>query len=163
MDGHFGAWSQWTPCTHTDGSAVGTCLCRTRACDSPAPQCGGWQCTGPRMEITNCSRCVAPNTQACFHVWTLTAEEFGKPFLIGIFLPQEKGRKRQETPTTSKQRFLWKEILNSKVDYKSDPVLVSLIRLRKTLLMCTILSASLRETSMSMTVFFWNIRLVVPY
>ncbi|XP_019517940.1 PREDICTED: semaphorin-5A [Hipposideros armiger] len=56
VDGHFGAWSPWTPCTHTDGSAVGTCLCRSRSCDSPAPQCGGWWCEGPRMEIANCSR-----------------------------------------------------------------------------------------------------------
>ncbi|XP_072663464.1 semaphorin-5A isoform X2 [Canis lupus baileyi] len=56
VDGHFGAWSPWTPCTHTDGSAGGSCLCRTRTCDSPAPQCGGWQCEGPRMEIANCSR-----------------------------------------------------------------------------------------------------------
>ena len=64
MDGHFGAWSPWTPCTHTDGSAVGSCLCRTRSCDSPAPQCGGWECEGPRMEIANCSRCVPPDTGA---------------------------------------------------------------------------------------------------
>ncbi|XP_025873434.1 semaphorin-5A isoform X2 [Vulpes vulpes] len=56
VDGHFSAWSPWTPCTHTDGSAGGSCLCRTRTCDSPAPQCGGWQCEGPRMEIANCSR-----------------------------------------------------------------------------------------------------------
>ncbi|EHH26394.1 Semaphorin-F [Macaca mulatta] len=56
VDGHFGMWSPWTPCTHTDGSAVGSCLCRTRSCDSPAPQCGGWQCEGPSMEIANCSR-----------------------------------------------------------------------------------------------------------
>uniref|UniRef100_A0A2K6A0K6 Semaphorin-5A n=1 Tax=Mandrillus leucophaeus TaxID=9568 RepID=A0A2K6A0K6_MANLE len=56
VDGHFGVWSPWTPCTHTDGSAVGSCLCRTRSCDSPAPQCGGWQCEGPSMEIANCSR-----------------------------------------------------------------------------------------------------------
>ncbi|KAG8516150.1 Semaphorin-5A [Galemys pyrenaicus] len=56
VDGHFGPWSPWTPCTHTDGSALGSCLCRTRSCDSPAPQCGGWQCQGPRMEIANCSR-----------------------------------------------------------------------------------------------------------
>ncbi|XP_032134999.1 semaphorin-5A isoform X1 [Sapajus apella] len=56
VDGGFGMWSPWTPCTHTDGSAVGSCLCRTRSCDSPAPQCGGWQCEGPSMEIANCSR-----------------------------------------------------------------------------------------------------------
>uniref|UniRef100_A0A452VBN6 Semaphorin 5A n=1 Tax=Ursus maritimus TaxID=29073 RepID=A0A452VBN6_URSMA len=56
VDGHFGTWSPWTPCTHTDGSAGGSCQCRPRSCDSPAPQCGGWQCEGPRVEITNCSR-----------------------------------------------------------------------------------------------------------
>uniref|UniRef100_A0A4X1T9N6 Sema domain-containing protein n=1 Tax=Sus scrofa TaxID=9823 RepID=A0A4X1T9N6_PIG len=56
VDGRFGAWSPWTPCSHTDGSAVGSCLCRTRSCDSPAPQCGGWPCEGPRVEIANCSR-----------------------------------------------------------------------------------------------------------
>ncbi|XP_048669940.1 semaphorin-5A isoform X1 [Marmota marmota marmota] len=56
VDGHFGPWSPWTPCTHTDGTAVGSCLCRSRSCDSPAPQCGGWQCEGPSMEIANCSR-----------------------------------------------------------------------------------------------------------
>ncbi|XP_007953856.1 semaphorin-5A [Orycteropus afer afer] len=56
VDGHFGPWSPWMPCTHTDGSAVGSCLCRTRSCDSPAPQCGGWPCTGPSVEIVNCSR-----------------------------------------------------------------------------------------------------------
>ncbi|XP_045141226.1 semaphorin-5A [Echinops telfairi] len=36
--------------------AVGSCLCRTRSCDSPAPQCGGWSCAGPSVEIANCSR-----------------------------------------------------------------------------------------------------------
>ncbi|NXD23487.1 SEM5A protein, partial [Spelaeornis formosus] len=56
VDGHFGTWSQWKPCTHTDGASVGSCLCRTRVCDSPAPQCGGWLCEGPTMEIANCSR-----------------------------------------------------------------------------------------------------------
>ncbi|XP_040833327.1 semaphorin-5A [Ochotona curzoniae] len=56
VDGHFGAWSSWVPCTHTDGTAVGSCLCRSRSCDSPAPQCGGWPCDGPSMEIANCSR-----------------------------------------------------------------------------------------------------------
>ncbi|XP_075396933.1 semaphorin-5A [Tenrec ecaudatus] len=56
VDGNFGAWSAWTACTHTDGVAVGSCLCRTRSCDSPTPQCGGWPCAGPSVEIANCSR-----------------------------------------------------------------------------------------------------------
>ncbi|KAJ7397260.1 hypothetical protein BTVI_136919 [Pitangus sulphuratus] len=58
VDGHFGTWSQWKPCTHTDGASVGSCVCRTRVCDSPAPQCGGWLCEGPTMEIANCSRII---------------------------------------------------------------------------------------------------------
>lgn len=71
-----------------------------------------------------------------------------------VYLPASRERQtKTKTLTTSKLRCLWKEILNSKVDYKSDPVLVSLIRLRKILLLCTILSACLRETSMSMSVF----------
>ncbi|KAK1174109.1 semaphorin-5A-like isoform X1 [Acipenser oxyrinchus oxyrinchus] len=56
IDGHYGAWSLWKPCSHTDGNSVGPCHCRTRSCDSPAPQCGGQLCEGPSMEVANCSR-----------------------------------------------------------------------------------------------------------
>ncbi|XP_042320317.1 semaphorin-5A [Sceloporus undulatus] len=56
VDGHFGTWSEWKSCTHVDGSGVGFCLCRTRSCDNPVPQCGGRQCDGPSIEIVNCSR-----------------------------------------------------------------------------------------------------------
>ncbi|KAL7984637.1 hypothetical protein Chor_003207 [Crotalus horridus] len=56
VDGHFGSWSEWKPCTHVDGSSVGICLCRTRLCDNPVPKCGGRQCEGPSIEIVNCSR-----------------------------------------------------------------------------------------------------------
>lgn len=80
VDGSFGPWSSWTQCTHTDGTAVGSCLCRSRSCDSPAPQCGGWQCEGPRMEITNCSRLVSQIavmwshevTSYCCEIWAVT-------------------------------------------------------------------------------------------
>lgn len=58
MDGHFGSWSEWKPCTHVDGSSVGICLCRTRLCDNPVPKCGGRQCEGSSIEIVNCSRYV---------------------------------------------------------------------------------------------------------
>ncbi|XP_012577197.1 PREDICTED: semaphorin-5A [Condylura cristata] len=71
VDGHFGPWSAWTPCTHADGGALGSCLCRTRSCDSPAPQCGGWQCQGPRAEIANCSRYCNEHLLCPPHVfWT---------------------------------------------------------------------------------------------
>ncbi|KAF0028165.1 hypothetical protein F2P81_019252 [Scophthalmus maximus] len=56
IDGGFGAWSGWSTCSHNDGGSAGSCLCRTRACDSPAPQCGGQQCHGISVEVANCSR-----------------------------------------------------------------------------------------------------------
>ena len=62
VDGGFGAWSGWSSCSHNDGGIAGSCLCRTRACDHPAPQCGGQQCIGISVEVANCSRetLVAP-------------------------------------------------------------------------------------------------------
>ncbi|CAF98002.1 unnamed protein product, partial [Tetraodon nigroviridis] len=56
VDGGFGAWSGWSACSHNDGGNGGSCLCRTRACDSPSPQCGGQQCQGISVEVANCSR-----------------------------------------------------------------------------------------------------------
>lgn len=56
VDGGFGAWSGWSTCSHNDGGSAGSCLCRTRACDNPAPQCGGQQCHGISVEVANCSR-----------------------------------------------------------------------------------------------------------
>ncbi|KAF7691769.1 semaphorin-5A isoform X1 [Silurus meridionalis] len=56
VDGHFGPWSSWSSCSHSDGGSVGLCQCRTRACNSPSPQCGGKQCQGSSVEVSNCSR-----------------------------------------------------------------------------------------------------------
>ncbi|XP_077591911.1 semaphorin-5A isoform X1 [Stigmatopora nigra] len=56
VDGGFGAWSVWSACSHNDGGSLGSCLCRTRACDSPMPQCGGQKCHGISVEVANCSR-----------------------------------------------------------------------------------------------------------
>uniref|UniRef100_W5N7X9 Sema domain-containing protein n=1 Tax=Lepisosteus oculatus TaxID=7918 RepID=W5N7X9_LEPOC len=55
VDGGFGPWSPWKPCSHSDGGSVGPCLCRARSCDSPSPQCGGRACEGSSVEVTNCS------------------------------------------------------------------------------------------------------------
>ncbi|XP_060774363.1 semaphorin-5B-like isoform X1 [Neoarius graeffei] len=56
-DGGFSPWSSWQACTHDDGGeSSSTCLCRFRVCDDPVPQCGGAECVGPTMEVTNCSR-----------------------------------------------------------------------------------------------------------
>ncbi|XP_035382200.1 semaphorin-5A isoform X2 [Electrophorus electricus] len=56
VDGHFGSWSSWKACSHSDGVSVGSCQCRTRACNNPSPQCGGQQCQGTSVEVANCSR-----------------------------------------------------------------------------------------------------------
>ncbi|XP_029384740.1 semaphorin-5A isoform X1 [Echeneis naucrates] len=56
VDGGFGAWSGWSTCSHNDGGSAGSCLCRTRACNNPTPQCGGQQCYGISVEVANCSR-----------------------------------------------------------------------------------------------------------
>ncbi|CAM4601613.1 unnamed protein product [Leuciscus chuanchicus] len=55
-DGAYGPWAPWQPCSHDDGEGTSTCLCRSRACDSPAPRCGGKNCEGPTIEVSNCSR-----------------------------------------------------------------------------------------------------------
>lgn len=56
MDGAYGPWTPWQPCSHDDGDGTSSCLCRSRACDSPPPLCGGKMCEGPTIEVTNCSR-----------------------------------------------------------------------------------------------------------
>uniref|UniRef100_A0A8C1SIM9 Sema domain-containing protein n=1 Tax=Cyprinus carpio TaxID=7962 RepID=A0A8C1SIM9_CYPCA len=55
-DGAYGPWAPWQPCSHDDGEGTSTCLCRSRACDSPPPRCGGKNCEGPTIEVSNCSR-----------------------------------------------------------------------------------------------------------
>nr|XP_029482409.1 semaphorin-5A isoform X2 [Oncorhynchus nerka] len=67
VDGGFGSWSGWGACTNTDGGSAGSCLCRTRACDNPTPQCGGQSCHGLNVEVANCSR------NGAWTPWTLWA------------------------------------------------------------------------------------------
>ncbi|KAJ8283065.1 hypothetical protein COCON_G00055840, partial [Conger conger] len=58
-DGGFGPWAGWQACSHDDGDSTSACVCRSRACDSPLPRCGGRGCEGPP------SRCpTAPGTGA---------------------------------------------------------------------------------------------------
>uniref|UniRef100_A0A8C7KV93 Semaphorin-5A n=1 Tax=Oncorhynchus kisutch TaxID=8019 RepID=A0A8C7KV93_ONCKI len=67
VDGGFGSWSGWGACSNTDGGSAGSCLCRTRACDNPTPQCGGQSCHGLNVEVANCSR------NGAWTPWTLWA------------------------------------------------------------------------------------------
>uniref|UniRef100_A0A3B5A0C4 Semaphorin-5A n=1 Tax=Stegastes partitus TaxID=144197 RepID=A0A3B5A0C4_9TELE len=56
-NGGFGPWAPWQPCNNEDVvDGVSSCLCRSRSCDSPAPRCGGKNCEGPTIEVSNCSR-----------------------------------------------------------------------------------------------------------
>ncbi|TKS67775.1 Semaphorin-5B [Collichthys lucidus] len=56
-NGGFGSWAPWQPCNNDDAvDGVSSCLCRSRSCDSPAPRCGGKNCEGPTIEVSNCSR-----------------------------------------------------------------------------------------------------------
>ncbi|XP_028249215.1 semaphorin-5B isoform X3 [Parambassis ranga] len=56
-DGGFGPWAPWQPCNNEDVvDGVSSCLCRSRSCDNPAPRCGGKNCEGPTIEVSNCSR-----------------------------------------------------------------------------------------------------------
>lgn len=52
IDGGFSAWSEWSNCyeysndNRHESSIEDTCLCRTRACNNPAPRNGGAPCEG---------------------------------------------------------------------------------------------------------------------
>ena len=56
VDGVFGEWDDWTPCSTTCGGGDQT---RVRQCDNPAAQFGGKDCEG---DPTDCQRC---NLDAC--------------------------------------------------------------------------------------------------
>lgn len=52
VDGQWGLWSQWTPCSKTCGIGV---TIRIRYCDNPAPENGGKPCVGNNQETLSCS------------------------------------------------------------------------------------------------------------
>uniref|UniRef100_A0AAY4EXQ4 Semaphorin-2A n=1 Tax=Denticeps clupeoides TaxID=299321 RepID=A0AAY4EXQ4_9TELE len=56
QDGAFGPWAPWQTCNHDDGEGNSMCMCRSRTCNNPTPQCGGAKCEGPIIEVGNCSR-----------------------------------------------------------------------------------------------------------
>ncbi|CDQ71136.1 unnamed protein product [Oncorhynchus mykiss] len=55
-NGVFGPWTTWQPCSNDDGDGTSSCLCRSRACDNPSARCGGRNCEGSTIEVSNCSR-----------------------------------------------------------------------------------------------------------
>ena len=52
VDGQWGLWSQWTPCSKTCGTGV---TIRNRYCNNPAPENGGKPCVGDNQESRPCS------------------------------------------------------------------------------------------------------------
>ncbi|XP_077993050.1 semaphorin-5A-like isoform X2 [Glandiceps talaboti] len=53
IDGEFGNWTDWRQCNNM--GSEGSCLCRTRQCNNPEPQCGGQDCIGEAIQVTNCT------------------------------------------------------------------------------------------------------------
>ncbi|XP_059157542.1 coadhesin-like [Physella acuta] len=51
VDGGWSSWGSWNWCSATCGTGVKE---RTRTCDSPRPQHGGNDCTGPEMDQQQC-------------------------------------------------------------------------------------------------------------
>lgn len=56
MDGGWGEWGPWQPCSRTCGGGV---MFSYRECNHPSPHNGGKYCLGQRVNYQSC------NTQAC--------------------------------------------------------------------------------------------------
>lgn len=52
VDGMWGDWSQYTPCSTTCGNGTRR---RSRRCDDPQPQYKGIDCEGAPFEQINCT------------------------------------------------------------------------------------------------------------
>lgn len=55
-----GGWSDWSACTGTGGSNIGT---QSRTCTNPSPSCGGAQCSGSSSQ--SCDRGCSPTGTMC--------------------------------------------------------------------------------------------------
>ena len=51
VDGQWGNWSKWSYCNVTCGQGHKS---RTRECNNPAPENGGFNCIGDNVEVTKC-------------------------------------------------------------------------------------------------------------
>ncbi|KAF3835953.1 hypothetical protein F7725_028511 [Dissostichus mawsoni] len=90
VDGGFGVWSGWSMCSHNDGGSTGSCLCRTRGCDNPAPHTtcgigfqvrqrscsnptprhGGRVCVGQNREERYCNEHLPCPTHVYWSAWS---------------------------------------------------------------------------------------------
>lgn len=58
VDGGYGMWSEWRPCSRGCGGGVQV---RSRKCDNPAPYNGGEPCSGPSLDIQTCNNFKCTN------------------------------------------------------------------------------------------------------
>ena len=56
VDGRFGPWTEWLPCSFSCGGGI---QIRMRRCDDPSPRNGGKDCVGSSIDSREC------NTLAC--------------------------------------------------------------------------------------------------
>ena len=57
IDGLYGAWSQWTPCSLACGEGLQK---RLRVCNVPAPAHGGKDCIGEGRQEMKCNVAACP-------------------------------------------------------------------------------------------------------
>lgn len=63
IDGGWGEWSTWTPCSRTCGAGVSM---RRRECDHPKPSGGGQFCIGERERYRVCNTQTCPRDQPTY-------------------------------------------------------------------------------------------------
>ncbi|XP_013785348.1 semaphorin-5B-like [Limulus polyphemus] len=57
VHGGWSQWSSWFQCEQSGkGPSSDWCLCRDRTCTNPSPKNGGEQCSGRKIQVSNCTQ-----------------------------------------------------------------------------------------------------------
>ncbi|KAM9212162.1 hemicentin-1 [Dugong dugon] len=77
VDGSWSEWSSWEACTRSCGRGNRT---RTRTCNNPSAQHGGWPCEGNAVEIIMCNirPCPVHGAWSAWQPWGACSESCGK-------------------------------------------------------------------------------------
>ncbi|XP_060078654.1 coadhesin-like [Ylistrum balloti] len=73
VNGAWGQWSSWSPCSVTCGTGHRT---RTHVCDNPKPQNGGHQCHGHNLDRQSCTN-HCETVDGAWGEWTAWSSCFG--------------------------------------------------------------------------------------